>query len=90
MLRANLQAARTHADSSGDEGAELHKLRSDLSKATRQISELEETAVLFKDQQSASVQAAATLQAEVLFSWVPLPPGKVVNKTYLLIRFVAN
>ena len=66
MLRANLQAARTHADASGgDDGAELQKLKSDLSKATRQISELEETTALFKDQQSASLQAAAALQAEV-------------------------
>ena len=69
MLRANLQAARTHADASGgDDDAELQKLKTDLSKATRQISELEETAALFKDQQSASVQAAATLQAEVTCS----------------------
>lgn len=68
MLRANLQAARTHADSSGGEdGAELQKLKNDLSKATRQIAELQETAELFKDQQSASVQAAAALQAEVPF-----------------------
>ena len=66
MLRANLQAALSHAEvSGGDDSTELQKLRSDLSKATRQISELQETAALFKEQQSASVQAAAALHAEV-------------------------
>lgn len=66
MLRANLQAARTHSGSGNEEeGVEMGKLRADLAKATRQISALQETAALFKDQQNASVQAAASLQKEV-------------------------
>ena len=66
MLRANLQAARTDPTASSvDESPEVQQLRSDLARAQRQVSELQETSELFREQQGASVQAAAALQAEV-------------------------
>ena len=77
MLRANLQAARRSADGdSNDNEAELQLLRADLQKATRQVSELQETSQLFKEQQDSAVQAAVSLQKKVLLQFSsPLQGG---------------